>query len=1001
MLALLAIASAGSAVTAPEPDAGNPGPAPASQPAAKADLGQAPGLQTHCNQGPESAFWGYVGLRAQEATKADQLHVSATDLDAPDKLPDAVRNERFRTAVVTIADPVDSRLDSLFDQTLTGIELAAEHLGYTLDRYWLPWQLDRRQREADRPPDDCRARQPGVILYRPHRLSGPGRAEPEDPSARPLAFLLVGETPTAGVHPLALQRALQLAYDAGYDTSPLPVLGPTFSGTAASLARELHRRAGRTFAVVTGSATSAKSLDVLRRPQPVASSAATAPALVTLRSTVHSNAELWGAVRSYLGYLGIRPEQVAVLVESSTAYGAGLRGDRSAHDPNDGRMILRFPMHVSRIRDDLDQKRRHQKVVIGGYEVPVGLDLRADPQHDVKDVLPTFSGTSENYEEQSLDAELASIRRHGIRAVGVMATDARDKTFLVSKLRELVPDVLVFTFESSLLFVHPEVQRATYGSLVVSTYPLFIEAQSWTPTGPMLERVQFGGSAAEGVYNAAIVALGSKDGATRLLDYDCPFPGVSPPRGQPPIWISVVGRDALWPIWIEGCGARTPGVCSDSEDVACAHPAAGELRPRVHAPRASRMMLIFAALLALFAVANGVAAFAGRGAGLELGPYAPVRGPAERCQWGWLAVHLGWLATVVLAVAVVLSLPDAAGMKGVVKERAADATHAAALLSAAAAGLVLAASGWAGWGFARALLAARPGAGKHDAASGGSAPPVAARALAAGAAVSALVLAAIWVTPALARLALHQLGAAWTLLLFERMTNPASGVSPILPLLFPALAIHLATQYQLVRVHLLDERAAGASANASLFRRFAGARDPAFVAADKAVSRLVLGRLGARDRALAVFFVIAPLAVVLCNPCWIPSPDGRGFDRIFRLLLAVVTVITGFSLWRASRLWAALRRGLERLPHDPVGAALQRLPGLFGPDRLKRLLWREPQLRDLEVAYRLFGAAFPPRPDPRWLGLSSAGVGARKAGRQRADQPAAISRVAIRAVCAQ
>ncbi|OFX23823.1 MAG: hypothetical protein A2V77_15770 [Anaeromyxobacter sp. RBG_16_69_14] len=963
LIALVALASAGGAVTARKHEAGAPTPSSGPRRTAQTDAVEAPGLQSPCDQGPERVFWDYLGLESQ---------------DAPEKR-EAVRNERFRIALVTIADPVDSRLDSLFDQTVTGVALAAERLGYTLDRYWLPWQLDRRQRQADRSPDDCRTRQPGVILYRPHRPLGQALADAGDPSSMPLAFLLVGETPTAGIHPMALQRALELVDEAGDESSPVPVLGPTFSGTAPSLARELHRRAGRTFDVVTGSASSRKGLEALRQPRPVASSGTAAPALVRLRSTVHSTGKLWKAVRSYLCYLGIRPEQVAVLVESSTVYGASLRGDRRTDDPiprtdlcagldsassspsgsralpwEDGRMILRFPMHVSRIRDELDQKRPREKLVIGGYEVPVGLDLRADSQHDVKDVLPTFSGISENYEEQTLDAELASIRRHGIRAVGVMATDARDKTFLISKLRALVPDVLVFTFESSLLFVHPEVQRATYGSIVVSTYPLFVEAQSWTAAGPLRERVQFGGSAAEGVYNAALVALGSlgsNAAPTRLIDYDCPFPGVSPRLGQPPIWISVVGRDALWPIWIEGCGARVPRVCSDADDVACARPVVG-VTPSVHPPTASRTMSIFAVLLALFAIGNAIAAFAARCAGLDLGRYTPVRGPAYRRQWGWLAVHLGWLATVVLAVAVVLSLPEAAGLV-VVEGRSADSTHAVAGFAAAAAGVAFTATGWAGWGFARARednVEARAGA-LH----------VATRAAAALAIASAVAMVAvIWVTPALAGLALRRLGAAWTLLLFERMTNPASGVSPIVPLLFPALAIHLATQYQLVRVHLLDERAAGGSADGPLFRRFAGAQDPALAAADEAVARLVHGRLGLRNRALAVAFVIVPLAVVLCNPCWVPSPDGPGFDRLFRLLLGIVSVISGFSLWRAWQLWAALRRALERLPLDPVGAALQRLPALFRPERLKRLLWREPQLSDLEVSHRLFSAAYPP-----------------------------------------
>ncbi len=881
-------------------------------------------LAPDCEDGPASAFRDYLG-------------VPDRDDDADAALRNAMQDERFRMVVVTIADPIDSRLDAAFDQTLTGIGLAAAHLRYTLDRFWLPWQLDRREIEEGHPEHACRTRQAGVVLYRPVAA----RPEEGAPRKPPLAFLLVGETPTTGIHRFALERALELIEKTGRAAEePITIIGPTFSGSTASLARELAK-SDRSFDVVTGSAADGKSLAQLSsRPR------------VRFRSTAHRQEDFWSVLMSYLRHVGVPTDQLAILVESDTAFGGGVAaGLLDTVDPSFRErppILLRFPVHVSRIRSDLDRQRRRQQVVVGGYALPeLTVGLRDDPQLYVKDVPPMLSATSENYEEEVLAGELGSLRRRGIRAAAVLATDPRDRSFLVAKLRELVPEALLFTVGSDLLSLYPDLQRAMQGTLVLSTYPLFADAQSWTASGPRLERVQFASGIAEGTHNAAILALAQEHERARLLlDYGCPFQNAARDSRAPPTWISVVGGDAFWPVWADchrGSAVPAPHLRTWMD----AHATSTPVR-RVHTPEASRSMLVLTAVLALYAVANALAAFAARGLApwgpwLHLGHYAPA--PASRSHRVWLVVHLGCLALVVLVVAVILFIPGSAGVDPeILAPRSTDWTSVVARLAAAGAGVALGAAGWVAWEHAR------PRGGRIE----GPALPDTRTLLAAAIAVAVPAMALALVAPVVAGFAQQRLGAAWTMLLFERAVHLGSGVSPLPPVLFAALGLHLAMHYQLMRLRDLDGDWRG-----QLLGRSIQSRDPAFAAADEDVARLSNGQTSLRERSLAVVFVLVPSVVLLPGSSWTPSPEGPGFDLMYRLLLEAATAAAGLSLWRSCRLWAALRKVLVRLPDNSIGAALRRVPELYRPGRVRRLLRSGPEVADLEVSCRLFCAAFP------------------------------------------
>ncbi len=942
VLALLAaLASAGGAPVLAVPRSESTGkPAPRGSRAISGS-----GAGSDCDDGPKAAFALFLG-KPEGALNSEKTFAGE------------VRG-KFQTVVVTIPDPIDSRLDSDFDETLTALSLAAAVRGYALDRYWLPWQLDRREIEAKGTlkGGGCHAVQPGLVLYR--RTAAAKREQH-------LAFLLVGETPTTGIHRLALNEALKIVEAAG-ETSRARVLGPSFSGTFPSLACELrpYARAGWGLKIVTGSATAI-------HPDRGDADSATLP----LQSTVHDDNEMGYALSTFLDqYLHIEREDVALLIESDSAYGVAFTA------PAGGKLneyyastIIRFPMQISRIRSDYQRQRVRQQLKIGGYAVPPeALELQADANHDPKDVLPPLTNASENYAEEVLASELDLLRKHRVRAVGVLATDPLDKSFLVSKLRELAPDVLVFTFESSLLFLHPDVRRAMYGSLVVSTYPLLLEAQSWSSGGPPREGFQFPSSDAEGIYNAATLLLAKganeqtdDDPGEYVRDYEYPFHTRVPKTGCPPVWISVVGHDALWPVWVHGCEKGTPPLADvPLELVTPAARASGSSTGAgspsvVHGPHASREMLLFTALVLAGAAVIAVRAFAGKG-------YASARAGSTRCDHRWIIAHLLWLALVLLALSVFLFIPVCAFVDGGVERLCLGAgndehvdlwTLDMARLAAAVTGLVLAAANWEAWKLAR--WRARRDRGE----SAGDVPPPLGPTrtwLAAGATTFVLGLAVMYVgAPALAKLATptDPTGRTWTLLLFERAVHLGNGVSPLLPLLFPALAVHLWTLGQLVRIRLLRGHDVGTGER--LFRRFAGADDPVLRETDKRLLELVRGRFSRRELIRTVLFAIPALAVLSYAWHFLHSPDGPKFDHLFAGLLATVVLITGHSLLRAWRLWSALRTALERLRLHEVGKALQRLPELLQQQRLRRLFLWAPQYADLQRSYEIFCKAFPP-----------------------------------------
>lgn len=885
--------------------------------------------------GSESAAAAPAGAGAAEPGCAALVASALDEKDHP----------AARTIVLTVPDPIDGRLDFEFDLQLAAFQSAAGVAGWRLESFWLPWQEERRSPAGALARERCHAKAPGVLAFRGNGTGTSGGAER-------LVVFVVGEVPTSGIQQTALGYAIEHAVEVR--GAELAILGPTFSGSARSIREVLARFPARGFRLVTGSATAGDELRRLNGGTPIAAPASvsrltsvdaasatdtaperrSAPA-VRVQSTVHDDGALRAVMTRFLRERHVEPWRTAFLVESGTGYGEAAREALTAGDAP--AYLVPFPLHVSRIRTAFDRGADAPPVyTVAGVEVssPM-LGLRREAGEEPRDVIPALGRSTDNYEELALASSLSMLARHGIQAIGVLATDARDKRFLVRKIREFCPGVLVFTYESDLLFAYPDEQDALRGVLIASTYPLFVETQSWT--GPDASvRLQFPDSAAQGGYNAALAVL-HPDPALRFVDYRCPSPTARTSR--PPVWISVVGTDALWPVAVdcdagatEGAPARPPIVATAATTVADRPPPRAASAPATRwfrEPHASVGFKLFGVLIALVASWTAMAVLRPRPRSRDplVGVLASPSQPSALhagLRWGYLAA----LAMGALGFAVAMAVPSAVSWR--------ELRHVE----------------WSSWlltgvGLAGAYLPVRALLGRsrtrlHGAALG----------IAAALAALAVVGTAAWMIA----------GALDLRLTFYRATNVRSGVSPVLPLamLWGAALVYL--RERLRRSQLLDAPLVAAIRARGIA---AGVLEPTNPGRLSALEARLLATLEkgvpAVERGADAICLLLVAAIGLRT--WVPSIEGRLFDVVY--LAAFLMVLTsGARTWvRLVAVWRAASAWLAELGLHPAHPGFGAVAVLFGAERIQRLFVLLPARSHLDLLATLAERVGRARPD--------------------------------------
>ncbi|GAB3505734.1 hypothetical protein GCM10027400_02480 [Pseudoxanthomonas daejeonensis] len=424
---------------------------------------------------------------------------SAAVRDVFDPLPgvSARTGAYWQAAVATLPDPVESRLGRSFDIEVATLVRSFQFGGYVLQGHAMPWPVVAEK--SDGPPPRPFRSTPGVLVFRNDAWRDPENAGPR---TRYFVLYLVGESPTFGVQRLALCRAVRQAialnaggerprrHDGGAacmtgapaepgDAARVAVLGPTFSGSLASIS-SIAQQAGLHLDLMSPSATVASNR-LIEQDDPAGR--------YSVRYRTFAQWDQLAQMAHLFAYLevvhGICPGEVVVLTEES-AFGQGtqetrtqLGGERAAAEAMGEKAptcagspqptYLQFPQNISAIRAEhanLDREAaKNPQLVTRRF---LELDMRdAGASLDLPPVYqPQLSTRSDELSlQQLMDALNVYVRP---RAVMVVATDVRDRLFMLAVVRRSVPGAIPVALEGDHLLTHPEYRRANRGTLMVA-----------------------------------------------------------------------------------------------------------------------------------------------------------------------------------------------------------------------------------------------------------------------------------------------------------------------------------------------------------------------------------------------------------------------------------------------------------------------------------------------------------------------------------------------------
>lgn len=850
------------------------------------------------------------------------------------RLPHAVKQRLGESDVTfliaTVPDPIDSGLAYEFDRDLEALQLAIEHDARLRDRSWLPWNPLAASAPSDADATRaCRRQVPGIILFRQTSSA----SAPE----RLLVLLLVGETPTWGVHKPALHRALDLVATLS-KSNEARIVGPAFSGSSDSIRRLVDEYSAEradtshvtSFKFVSGTASS-------RRNRATLDNDGGSPAL-SFRATTAPDDELMCAFYGYLARLGVgrdtsgdgaaRLRRVALLHESGTEYGSGFgpaaQGGVACDRPE---AELGFPPHISYLRSAYETEERKNAARVENGAPPVAV-TRLDPSLEESapplDVEPTLSNKTTFSHDVVLSNLLVDIARRDVHYLGIVATDPADIIFLARQIRRTVPDIRLFTFGSEVLYLHPSYAADLDGMFVVSSYPFFGASEFRRPPadarGTLLT---FSGQGPEGVYNAARALLA--DGVTSLVEY--------PPLGAPvasvlPTWISVVSRGRLVPL--EAMPLAT------SDYVFAATPA----KPSDPAPRAAgwgssppKIWILGVFLSSIFVWANLFALatrflkrrnlFAHGSAAVSrvarfFERFEPCVSDEEHLRQSY------YVFVTMLALTLTHFTMLCGSTPGLVADSAAaTCTFVLGIVSAVAA-LVGAVAAFV------VVFATRTSFARAEDVDD------ARNRVARSTTLAVVIAAAMGVAITVGLVSLSALGGtrAQVGVFAERATNLVGGASPLAPLAIVGASIYVWGLCQLTRIRLLDTLHArwvpGTGGIVPSFR--AGVTD-GFRADFRRLVDDVISALGSlRDGGIGYFAAVGTLVGTAFLIFALKPPlifEGVGARALMEGAFALVVLVTGSGIVRLLTFSVRLLALLRRIGRHPIAEAFARLPAPF------------------------------------------------------------------------
>jgi hypothetical protein len=616
--------------------------------AVRIPAGRAPGGQIETTQPAlhathlrkNTAETGYTGgctaydVADEKAPPDDNRGAAKTLLDSffasNPKLPTpaTLRSQPgVRYAIALAADPRHTNLSLMFDREMAAIQQAAQDESYTYDSSWLPWSVDKASypllsdQQAAEDLASHREACPGLLLFR--KSVSESRTAPSNPYQQSLVVLVVGEQPTGGVNQDQWQNAIRWLQQNASDKESagpsqaaqarvLRVLGPSFSGSLVSLARNLNQiyaagPAAGSFAglfpetrVLSGSVSDCASVRWFQQLHWPSVPDTVRPSVIFGSFEENDDREIYSFL-SYLHNQGTEPNDTAIISEDETAY-SGRQVEADASDstrhpcafpyPQDHRPVrLFFPRDISALRNAYEKESIFTTSVSGqggsrtlhpilqeGGELP-------DEGGNPSDTIQAYSGhLTPIAQEAVLYGIVSYMRGHHTRYVMLRCTNPLDFLFLTRFFHRAYPEGRIVTVGSDLLF-RREIDTTEFrGVLSLSNYPLLPRNQHWSmlsekpqplpghahrafETGTveatyLAARYLFssGSELAQPVLGPSFISLPMMES---LPEYADPFWLHQPQdiihESHAPVWLVAVGRDGYWPIAVFSDAGAPPG----------------------------------------------------------------------------------------------------------------------------------------------------------------------------------------------------------------------------------------------------------------------------------------------------------------------------------------------------------------------------------------------------------------------------------------------------------
>jgi hypothetical protein len=521
-----------------------------------------------------------------------------------------VKNSHF--LIATVPDPVHTHLSLLFDRQIVSIEEAVQQGGYLFSRAYLPWDnvqhpedTDFRLRLKEEDYQDVREDFPGLLVfhYRENLGSTP---------LGPLFVFLVTETPTGGINRGQFTNAIAAingicskgcAQPLG-KTGTLYVLGPTFSGSFYSLRdilREQQENQNLSSVVIhSGTASDSGTINWFTGLQQDSF-----PVSVIFRTFEEGNDYELSHLLSFVCREGFHADQMAVLSEDETAYGAGNTRDEGGKrdegekeknranaetcpDNGDRKVLhLFFPRDISALRNAYQQDSKVSGASGGSSAPRSTLSLNLEDHGNDDDSIAVFSQDQTPLSEEAVMMGIVSdLRDHRTNLVVIEATNPVDIVFLVRYFRAAYSDARIITLGSDLLLPRQVDDPRLRGVMQVSSYSLIPEIDHYTTVTndgcaqpSFLNRI-FPSDYSVGTFNALLSLMEFQGSAYRSCSPDKPsgapndlissayvqygWPALARPLQNrevlvPPLWLTVQGRDQFWPVeLLDGVGTSEP-----------------------------------------------------------------------------------------------------------------------------------------------------------------------------------------------------------------------------------------------------------------------------------------------------------------------------------------------------------------------------------------------------------------------------------------------------------